>query len=66
MVFQQLTFLQFLQPPPNTLVRPADDIYARDLVRPFLLEFVQGAQGVDAEGVCAAEEDPEWGMVFGW
>ena len=59
-----LTFLQFLQPPTNAFIWPADDVYAGDLVRSFLLEFVQGAEGVDAEGVCAAEEDAERVMVF--
>jgi len=61
-----LTFLQFLQSPPNALIWPTDDIYARDLVRSLLLEFVQGAERVDAEGVCAAEEDAERVMVFRW
>jgi hypothetical protein len=60
-----LAFLQFLQPPPNALVRSTDDIYTGDFVWSFLLEFVQGAEGVDAEGVCATEEDAEGVVVFG-
>jgi hypothetical protein len=59
-----LTFLHLLQPPPDALVGPTDDIYAGDFVRSSLLEFVQGAEGVDAEGVCAAEENAERVVVF--
>lgn len=59
-----LTFLNFFQSPPDAFIRSADDVYARDFVRSFLLEVVQGAEGVDAEGVCAAEEDTERFMVF--
>lgn len=41
----------------DAFVRAADDFYAVDLVGLRGLQRVQGAQGVDGEGIGAAEED---------
>lgn len=50
------TFLDLLQATTHTLVWPADHIYAFDLFWVCLLQFVQCAERIDAEGVCAAEQ----------
>lgn len=52
------TFLNLLEATTDTFVWPADDVYAFNFLWVGLLQPVECAQGVYAEGVCAAEEDP--------
>ena len=52
------TFLQLLQTSAHSLVRPTDDINACDLVRSRDLQLVQSFEGIYAELVCTAEENP--------
>lgn len=52
------TLLDLLQTTTHALIWSTDNIYACDFFWVCLLQFVQGAEGVDAEGVCATEQHP--------
>ena len=50
------TLLDLLQATTHALVWPADYIYACDFFWVCLLQFMQCAERIDAEGVCTAEQ----------
>ena len=58
------TFLDLLQTTAHALVWSTDYIYACDFSWVCLLQFVQGAEGVDAEGVCATEQHTQRLMLL--
>ena len=58
------TFLDLLKTSTNSLVWPADNIYVGNLLGLVDLQPAQGAQRVDAECICAAEEDAQGVMLF--
>jgi hypothetical protein len=50
------TLLDLLQTTTHALIWSTDDIYACDFFWVCLLQFVQCAERIDAEGVCATEQ----------